>query len=194
MHSKQGDKTAVIEARVDIRVLANLYDYFVANDARPNSKNEIVKLGLELAEAFLEKLGKVQGYERRTFTDAYNTLKHYGSLHRGQQNAKRMHQLVAEESLIAEVLERKGMGERIGETPFVDARLVPMKELEDENFLPEVADLFKGQELPENTHPALVQLREEANTISDEEWDNLLSEEKLAIRKNSPGRVPKSAR
>jgi len=164
MHSNQGDKTAVLEARVDIRILANLYDFFVSQDARPNSKNEIVKLALELAHAYLEKSGHVRPYAARTFTDAFDTLKHYGSLHRGGQNARKLHQFVAEESRIGEVFDGKGKLS-LAKEPFVDPRVTK-------------AVVYA------------ITAHSEGRTLTLDEWQELTEEEKADLKRSQPQLVP----
>jgi hypothetical protein len=95
---KDGDRTAVIEARVDVRLLANLSDFFHQVGISPTSRNDLVKLSLELIHTYLQKSGKLQPYDELTYTKARDMLSRYGSTNRRGQNLKKLHELLASES------------------------------------------------------------------------------------------------
>jgi len=118
-----GDKTVVVQARVDIRALATLNDYFVQIDAEPTTASELVRLAIELGYLHLLNTKKVRPYEMMSYHEAYRILGVYGkAINKKGQNKRKLHDKLAEEAFIEAQMDREMKVERLP-NPQADPRL-----------------------------------------------------------------------
>lgn len=94
------EKTCVVAARTDIRLLAALDDFYFRQGAQVDSKSELVRLALVHYHDLLFKNGYLDmPFDSLTFHQAFSMLAKYGNLHVGGQNRERLTALMGRESL-----------------------------------------------------------------------------------------------
>lgn len=99
MDIKKEVKTAVIEARTDIRILFTLDEFFIQQGVVVQTRSELVRSALELLCNYLTTQRKAPHYTTRAFHEARNGLLRFGSMNRGGQNQATLTAAMAREEL-----------------------------------------------------------------------------------------------
>jgi hypothetical protein len=101
------ERTAVIVARTDIRLLAVLEDFFRLKGVFPASRSELIRLALEHLHDHLFLVTKEvnKPFESWSFSEAFEFLERYGSLHKAGQNRERLVAKIGQENMEADRLE-----------------------------------------------------------------------------------------
>jgi hypothetical protein len=86
------ERTAVIVARTDIRLLAVLEDFFRSKGVFPASRSELIRLALEHLHDHLFLVTKEvnRPFDTWGFGEALEFLERYGSLHKAGQNREKL--------------------------------------------------------------------------------------------------------
>jgi hypothetical protein len=95
------ERTAVIVARTDIRLLAVLEDFFRSKGVFPSSRSELIRLSLEHLHdhLFLGTKEIDRPFDSWGFGEALSFLERYGSLHKAGQNRERLAVNISQETI-----------------------------------------------------------------------------------------------
>lgn len=89
-------KTAVVEARLDIRTLAALYNYFDGKGRRPSSRSDLIWLAVEMLTDGLR-------LERPSVTDSLLVFQHTGwDMTKGGRTGRALAKALQEDALNAD--------------------------------------------------------------------------------------------
>lgn len=91
-------KTCVIEARVDIRLLASLDAFLQKQNVIAASKSELVRNALTLLHEILAERGQVEDYTLATHSKARAQLARLGNLNKNAQGERELFRKIAEET------------------------------------------------------------------------------------------------
>jgi hypothetical protein len=83
-------KTAVIECRTDIRILATIQQFFLDAGLVPSSRSELFRQSLKLLVEILKEQGKVRSYEELTNKQASEILESFSTMSIRDQRIKIM--------------------------------------------------------------------------------------------------------